>query len=231
MKARPDPLSALLRRAAAESNDTSACPDELDVARFVSHEATAEERDAFLSHAASCADCRARVADAIGALSSDELVREIAAVERSAPRVHGTRQSHALSRRRWALGGVAAAIAAVALITTQLRTPSSAELTLRDTESDRVAIAMHAVRIAGDSTRFEWAHVPGAEAYQLMVFRDDGELLASMETEDSSVTLSTRQLNGSTEAHRWKVRVRTSLDRWQSSPLVELHPDNRGEAR
>ena len=171
-----------------------------------------------VSHAASCAKCRTRVA-AIARLMNDGIVSsEINALEAS-------RRSRLpqWSRRQFTLsGGLLAAAAAAIVLLGPVRsrinpdTPPYRESALTAASAPRI-VATEITRLA-DSLR--WTSVSEADLYRVRIWNSEGTVVWSTDTRDTTVMLP-RIIRAGTQ-YMWDVSARTEWDRWVSSDLVEL---------
>jgi anti-sigma factor RsiW len=176
---------------------------ELDeVAAYVDGSVPDDVRAGIEDHLASCAGCRAEVA---------EVSRIVAAV--APPRWAG--------RSVWILA--AAAVAAVLLAlprTSQTRmAPEHREAAVTNTVAPRAVVPRGAVESA---TAFVWSAVPYADAYRVRVFDPTGTVIWESETADTIAQPPRSIVVRAGRPYYWKVEARTGFDRWASSDLVQF---------
>jgi hypothetical protein len=213
-----DPLGslrpALWLASAADSPRTEACLDDETIAALAEGALDADSRVVPLAHLVSCARCRTAVASVAKAMADPSVARALHTVE-------GGRWRRV---RRLAMIGVPVAAAAAFLL-----------LLVRPQMSDRAAVhrapAVTAasapepttpVGLVSEAAAFRWTAVPGADRYRVTLFDSrprvvyETEVIGLVAQLPDSVTLTPGA------RYLWKVEARTSIDRWESSELVEF---------
>jgi hypothetical protein len=198
---------------------SSACLDDDIIAGLADAVDREADRDS-ISHLATCAHCRARLAAVVHLLRDRSIAEE---VERLAPR----RQSGSL------IAGVLTSAAAAALAGLMLW-PEGGKIQLRRAPLQSVVrregivtatvapriVSPAVVATAGDSLR--WTTVPRADLYRVIVWNRAGAVVWQGETRDTALPLPPKFTGGGSTRYLWKVDARTGWDRWVSSALREL---------
>lgn len=198
--------------------ETPECLEELAIADFVEGRLAPEARAPVVAHLLTCARCRS-VVRATGRLLSDVAVAT--EVSRAAGSPGGRRW------RRWSLPlGVAAAAALLVLlwptsVDNRGSTPGLREPTLTSTAAP-VPIAPPPRASVARVDRLVWSSVPRAERYRLRLYDDEGSVVWTVETPDSSVALPDSVVLSPGVPYFWRVEAQTEWRRWAASDLVEF---------
>ena len=212
-----------LRQAAADlstlshPDDADASPDCLDeiaIADFVDGRLDGERRHEALSHLGGCSRCRTAVRATAQLAADPSVVNEI---------------PYARERRRtWPLVGVAAAAAAIIIVAgINVKRDTSRPVLRESAVTSAVApVTLTPRGLVGTVTRLVWSHVPGAERYRVRLHQQDGMLLWTADTPDTSLALPDSVRLSPGPRYRWRVEAQTEWRRWVASDLTsfELSP-------
>ncbi|MGD8867848.1 MAG: zf-HC2 domain-containing protein [Gemmatimonadales bacterium] len=204
---------------AGTPKDDNECLDEADLAGWVDGSLDSESRASVLSHVSNCPRCRHAAASLVGALRSDPVAPAIRELERSDV------PAHALGRRRrYRLGAVAAAIAAVLAGIVFLR-PTDLEIeeaAHRDVSPGAISLPQPIAPLGELAAveAFTWSAVSGADRYRLTVFDEEGTVVWEAETEETRLAVPTTVRFERGVQFFWKVHARVGFDRWLDSELV-----------
>jgi hypothetical protein len=194
-------------RSLERRTETPECLEEPLIADFVEGRLSPETRAPLVAHLLTCARCRSVVA-ATGRLLADETVaREI-------PRTRNRRWL------RWSLPVGLAAAAVLLLVWPR----SDADIDLREpTPTDTVALLPIGPRASvARVDRFIWSSMPDVDRYRLRLYDDEGGLLWTAESTDTTVSLPDSVRLSPRAAYSWKVEAQTDWQRWTASPLVDF---------
>jgi anti-sigma factor RsiW len=181
-----------------------------EAAAYVDGTLAANALKAIQAHLASCAECRAEVA-------------EVSSIVRTAPAKR--------SRRIWIPVAAAAALALLWVAPRAVRGP--ADPTHRE-EAVTTTVAPRPFSPRGgvdSATTFVWSSVPYATAYRIRLYDADGSLLWEQETADTVSAPPTSLGLRARTSYYWKVEAQTGFGRWTSSDLVEFVPARAGGRR
>lgn len=210
--------------------------DHLDDLAFAEVADTTHARDlddASIEHLARCERCEGALSEIV-LLMRDPFVR--AELDRDGPPsivAGGARGNRSMDTRRFrvrprriALAGLAAA--AALLLTVRLLTWHGAgaepPTVIRHATID-VARAPRLVSPLGSVGRvltLTWTSVPRADRYRVSVFDGAGQVVWEDELTDTTVTPPVGVLGQRTGELRWRVKARTSFDRWIDSDFAEF---------
>ncbi len=195
--------------------ETPECLDELAIADFVEGRLALAARAPVVAHLLTCARCRS-VVRAAGRLLSDPVV---------APQTE--RRWH-----RWSVPlGMAAAAAALLLVLWPRSVddrgpalpppPGLREPTLTSTVAPVPIIPPSRASVARVD-RLVWSSVPRAERYRVRLYDEQGSVLWTVETADTSVALPDSVVLSHGVPYFWRVEAQTEWRRWAASDLVEF---------
>jgi hypothetical protein len=213
-----DPLGslrpALWLASSADLPRTEACLDDETIAALAEGALDADSRAAALAHLVSCARCRTAVASIARALADPSVTSALRAVQ-------GGRWRRV---RRMAVIGVpvAAAAAVVLLLVRPQMSEREAVHRAPAVTATNVPEPTTPVGLVPEAAAFRWTAVPGADRYRVTLFDSrprvvyETEVIGLVAQLPDSVTL----IPGA--RYLWKVEARTSIDRWESSELVEF---------
>jgi hypothetical protein len=229
-------VAELKTRLAELARTRVAVADHLDDLAFAEVADTMHARDlddASLEHLARCEQCSGALSEIVS-LVRDPFVR--AELDRDGPLsivAGGARENRSLDTRRLrghprriALAALAAA--AGLLLTVRLlpwhRAGAEPPTVIRHATID-VARAPRLVSPLGSVSRVHaltWTSVPRADRYRVSVFDGAGQVVWEDELSDTTVTPPVGVLGRSTGELRWRVKARTSFDRWIDSEFAEF---------
>lgn len=215
--------TAVRRIARGTAREHGPCLDELSIAALAEGSAASTARTTAIEHLSQCDACRAQLADVCAALRDPALS---AAIEPLTPR-------RRTQPRTGARGGLlvtlaAAAVVAFAIGLTDVAAPGAGDPVLRDdTVTDAASRSPSTLAPLGAVTMAEarilrWSTVPGADAYRVTVFTDDGTVMSERLTADTTAAMSASAVLVPGFRYFWKVEARTSFDRWVGSGLAEF---------
>lgn len=213
-----DPLRslrpALWLASSADSSRTDACLVDETIAALAEGALDADSRAAPLAHLVSCARCRTAVASVANALADPSVTRALHMVE-------GGRWRRV---RRLAMIGVPAAAAAglVLLLGRAQMFEREAVHRAPAVSAENAPEPTTPVGSVPEAAAFRWTAVPRADRYRVTLF--DARPIVVYETEVVGLVAqlpdSVRLIPGA--RYLWKVAARISIDRWESSELVEF---------
>jgi len=189
--------------------ETPDCLDELVVADFVEGRLDSRTRAPVVAHLLICARCRS-VARAAG-----RALAEVVATTEVARRPW----------RRWSLPLGIAAAAAVALLLWPRSTDDTGDTPGLREPADTGSQAPMPIAPRASVARvdqFVWSTVPRVERYRLRLYNDEGEVLWTAETADTSVAVPDSVELAPRVTYFWKVEAQTEWQRWAASDLVEF---------
>jgi anti-sigma factor RsiW len=181
-------------------------PDE--VAAYADGTVDADVRAAIQAHLATCAECRAEVADVFGVLGTLPHSRHV-------------------GRRVWIPAAAAAAVAAILLarplphesVGRRPGAGSHREAAMTATIAPRPLAPVGVVDSAG---ALVWSPVPSADRYHARLFDADGTVLWEGEVEDTVAALPAAVAIAPGRSYYWKVEAHTGVERWAASDLVDF---------
>jgi hypothetical protein len=196
-----DAICAKERKVTAGEFERHLRPDE--VAAYADEGLPADVRAKMQAHMATCAECRAEVADVLTIVGPE-------------------RQRQRVKRQVWI---TAAAAAAVVLLLVWPRDGNQPRETQHREAPVTATVAPRAVAPIGtvdSAPSLVWSSVPYADNYRVRLFDRDGLVLWERETTDtvSSPNGALRLRAG--ESYYWRVEARTGFDRVASSDLAEF---------
>jgi hypothetical protein len=225
------------RRASLGATDGAATAhlDDFAFAEAAGASRIGELPDAVIAHLGHCEPCRREQAEIVKLLG-DPLVR--AELDRERPlslvsddaRARATRERTSHNRRpyltRIAAAGLAAAAALFITISVVRRQGSGSEgpAALRHATID-VAHASILVAPLGDVRGVDsmvWTSVPHADLYRVSIFDRRGQVVWETEVTDTTATPPVAVLERMSGELRWRVKARTSFDRWIDSDFAEF---------
>ena len=196
-----------LRATELHSPPGPACLDELGIAAAVDGTAPRES----IEHLSRCAACRTQVAHLARLVEDDSVAREVNRLE-------------ARGNLRWPplrmLAGVAAAAALVVALLPLLPATDAGDGFRDETYAGAIAPVLTAPQTsAGVLASLRWSRVQGATEYRVTVFDEEGGLVWSAETADTTVPVppDTKLVGG--VPYWWRVEARVDFDRWSASEL------------
>lgn len=229
-------VAELKTRLAELARSRVAVADHLDDLAFAEVADAARARDldnASVEHLARCERCEGALSEIVS-LMRDPFVR--AELDRDGPLsivAGGARENRSPDTRRLrghpkriALAGLAAA--AALLLTVRLLpwhgTGAEPSTVIRHATID-VARAPRLVSPLGSVSRVRaltWTSVPRADRYRVSVFDGAGQVVWEDELSDTTVMPPVGVLERRTGELRWRVKARTSFDRWIDSDFAEF---------
>jgi predicted anti-sigma-YlaC factor YlaD len=174
-----------------------------ETAAYVDGGATAAERARMEAHLATCADCRAELAD------GSRIVRSAGTARVRASRVWIPAAAAAVLALMW--------VAPRAL--RQQREPQHREAAVTMTVAPRPLLP---VGLIDTARAFVWAAVPSANSYRVRVFNAEGTLMWECETADTLAALPDTIELVAQRSYYWRVEAQTGFDRWAASELTEF---------
>lgn len=188
--------------------ETPQCLDELAIADFVEGRLTPEARAPVVTHLLTCAYCRS-VVKAAGELVAEGGI----ATAGLAPRW-----------RRWSvpLGLAAAAVVLLFLWPRSTNDTGSTPGLREPTDTGTVPVGIAPRGSVARVDRLVWSSVPRAERYRLRLYDNEGAVLWTAETTDTSVALPDSVVLAPRVTYFWKVEAQTGWRRWVASDLVEF---------
>lgn len=170
-------------------------------------------------HILTCGECRRRVTAVAGLMQSQNVAREITALE--AP-IRSNKQRWSRMHLTVTGGLLAAATATIVLLghvrsRPGLESSQYREVAITTTSAPRIVSPVIVNRLS-DSLR--WTRVPQADLYRVRIWSSEGTVIWSTETRDTAAALPPA-VHAST-SYMWDVSARTGWDRWVSSDFVEL---------
>ena len=196
------------RLRAAERYTTTApdCLDELSVAAAADGAATPRA----IEHLSRCAACRGQVAHLARLLGDAAVAREVSRLEG-----RGLRR---LPAARVLAGLAAAAVLALAVLPSLPRTDGADEF--RDVRPAASAPVLDPpLASAGGLESLRWSSVEGATQYRVTVFDEEGGLVWSSETVDTTIAFPADTALDPGTPYWWRVEARVDFDRWTASEL------------
>ena len=171
---------------------------------------TEEQRLQALDHVMDCGACR----------SEFELLRSIeqagaATAEQARPAMLQ------ISRRLAVPLALAASVLLVVIVGPRLRSPSGTDVERGTTNGITILGPPHEVAV-GISPMFAWKPVPGAQSYELEVLDEEGTVVWSAKTSETSVTTSNPSPLVPGKTYRWWVRTTTASGDQRTSAVRAL---------
>ena len=199
--------------------------DEIALAEMLDGTGDLEANCARITHVAHCSDCRAALAELEG-LVRDPSVR--AELQRPEWRARPTTVAQPTRRRSARI--VAGSLAAAALLLLGVRAMTSRGIASDDPLRLRHATISTAAAprlvaptlIAGLVDSLTWTAVPRADRYRVTLFDASGGVAWETEVSDTSVGVPREIAAMWTGQLRWRVKARTSFDRWVDSDFGEF---------
>jgi hypothetical protein len=197
----------LARVSSTTADVTEQCLTEVVLAAFVAGAADEVERTRCIEHVAACSHCAGVVASIARALATDEIAREVRAVELP-------------SARRWQRALLPLAGAAVLAL---LLTRPSAQPTHRSAPVTAFAAAtlVHPVGHVTEMPPLRWRAVPMADRYRVTLFAPEGVIYEDIVT-DTVMVLPDSVPLAAGQIYFWTVAARTGWDRWVNSEMAEF---------
>lgn len=192
--------------------ETSHCLTAHALAAFVARTATEDDRARWMEHLAGCSHCAGAVASIARALASDEIAREVRAVELP-------------NTRRWqraVLPLAGAAVLALLLARPSLSPPSLPPHRSTPVTEYPAATLIAPIGHVADMTPLRWRAVPMADRYRVTLFAAGGDVVYEDIVTDTVVTLPDSVPLRSGETYFWTVAASTGWDRWVNSEWAEF---------
>jgi hypothetical protein len=208
-----------------EEEAAVACLDEAELGVWVEGTLDSAARARALSHVAECSRCRRAATSLIETLRSESVTQAVKELEQGNFRERAGTGGLRRLPRRYRVGAVAAAIAAVVAGVVFLR-PTDLEIGEAPTHREALpgAISLpQPIAPLGELEAveaFAWSPVSGADRYRLTVFDDEGTVIWETETEEPRLAPPTSVLFETGAQFFWKVVARVGFDRWVDSELV-----------
>jgi anti-sigma factor RsiW len=176
-----------------------------EVAAYAEGVLPADVRAPLQAHMASCAACRAEVADVLAI-------------------VEPVRNRHRMRRQLWMTAAAAAAVLLVFVWPRDgidLREPQHRDAPVTATVAPRAVAPIGSVDTV---PALVWASVPYADDYRVRLFDREGSVIWERETTDTVAAPSGAVTLRAGQPYYWRVEARTGFDRVASSDLVEFIP-------
>ena len=190
------------------ANATSECLTEDALAAFVAGTAAEAERARCMEHLAECSRCAGTVASVARALATDELAREMGAVELPDPR----RWQRAL------LPLAGAAVLALLLARPSMQPPHRSSPVTEFPAATLIA----PLGYVSDMPPLRWRAVPMADRYRVTLFAADGDVIYENIVTDTVVIVPDSVPLRSGQTYFWMVAANTGWDRWVNSEWAEF---------
>jgi hypothetical protein len=228
--ARVHELSARISRMPTSPSDHL---DEFSFAEVAGATNEREIRDEAVAHLSSCEECRAALSEIASVMRDPfvcaELEREgslsIVAEGARSDRTSSMRRPH-INAGRAAIAGLAVAAAALLMVRLYPKQSSGVESStaIRHATID-AARAPRPVAPLGDVGRvgaMTWTSVPHADRYRVSIFDSGGQVVWETEVTDTTANPPNELLAHKAGDLRWRVKARTSFDRWIDSDFAEF---------
>jgi len=199
--------------------------DDIALAELLDGTGDPEANRARVTHVAQCTGCRAALAEL------EELVRDPSVrAELERPEFRARPATVVLSTRRRSARVLAGSLAAAALLLLGVRAMSSRGIASDDAPRLRHATISAAAAprlvaptlIAGLLDSLTWTAVPRADRYRVTIFDASGGVAWEVEVSDTSVGVPREIAARWSGQLRWRVKARTSFDRWVDSDFGEF---------
>jgi anti-sigma factor RsiW len=207
-----DQVAFLAGATQAEAEPGADCLGPDTIAALADSTISMEDRSAAVGHLATCARCRAELAEVCATLRD--------------PDVAATRRRSGLPRVRTLVAGLgllAAAAAAILVVAVHRQRVEPAPQLRDDALPARVPVVLAPRGGISAPPVFRWSSVPGADRYHLTVFTNDGTIVWESETVDTTITTPVTTQWHHDVNYFWKVAARTAFDRWSGSRMIEFH--------
>jgi hypothetical protein len=199
--------------------------DDIALAELLDGTGDLEANRARVAHIAHCTDCRAGLAELEG-IVRDPSVR----AELQRPEWRARPATVVLPTRRRSARVLVGSLAAAALLLFGVRAMTSRGIANDDALRLRHATISTAVAprlvtptlIAGLVDSLTWTAVPRADRYRITVFDASGGVAWEAEVSDTSVGVPREIAAKWSGQLRWRVKARTSFDRWVDSEFGEF---------
>lgn len=199
--------------------------DDIALAELLDGTGELETNRLRVTHVAQCTDCRAALAE-LEALVRDPSVR----AELQRPEWRARPGTVVLPATRRSARILAGSLAAAALLLLGVRAMTSRGIASDDTPRLRHATISTAAAprliaptvIAGLVDSLTWTAVPRADRYRVTIFDASGGVAWEAEVGDTSVGVPREIAAKWTGQLRWRVKARTSFDRWVDSEFGEF---------
>jgi len=178
-----------------------------EVVAYVDGVLVGDERARVQEHLATCAECRAEIADV------SRIVRALPSARRA-------------GRHIWIPAATAAAAAVVLLLAWPPPSHDPVRPEHRE-EAVTTTVAPSPVMPLGrvDSAAvLVWTSVPYADRYRVRLFDSNGTVIWQAEMEDTVARVPNSARLMARLSYYWKVEAHTGFDRWAASDLVEFIP-------
>ena len=203
-------VSATSVHARERTHERSQCPTEDALAGFVAGTLGEEERSRCMDHLAGCSHCAGTVASVARALATDEIAREVRAVELPASRPW---QSALLP------------LAGAAVLALILGWPSTPPHRSTPVTEFPAATLIAPVGFVSDMPPLRWRAVPMADRYRVTLFAADGDVIYEEIVTDTVVIVPDSVPVRSGQTYFWMVAASTGWDRWVDSEWAEFSPE------
>lgn len=202
--------------------------DDIALAEMLDGTGDVEAHRARVTHVAQCSDCRVALAELEGLVRDPSVRAELERPEwRTRPKIV------APPTRRRSVRIVAGSLAAAALLVLGVRAVTSRGIANGDAPLLRHATISAAAAprlvvptvIAGLVDSLTWTAVPRADRYRVTIFDASGGVAWETEVGDTSIGVPREIAARWTGQLRWRVKARTSFDRWVDSEFGEFAVD------
>jgi len=229
-RARVNELRARLARVSDRHTDHL---DDFAFAEVVDAANESEIPDSTLAHFVDCEQCRGALLE-LASLMRDPFVR--AELERGeglsvvAGGARGDRMTSMLRPRfhvsRAAVAGLAVAAAALLMVRLYPRqtagVESSTAIRHATIDAARAPRPVAPLGTVGEVSTMTWTSVPHADRYRVSIFDATGQVVWEAEVSDTTAQPPSDILAHRPGELRWRVKARTSFDRWIDSDFAEF---------
>jgi len=216
-------LEALRRTLSGTTETAPDCLDEFALAEVVGAVNDDAIDPGYRAHVAGCAACRRELEELISVVR-DPAVR----AELDRPEWSLTRAPVPTRRRpvRVMIGGLAAA--AAVLLAARLFLPRHAPAATNTYRHATIAAAaaprlLSPVGSVALLDTLSWTSVPNADRYRVSIFDSSGSIAWEDEVTDTFLVIPRESTARWAGAYRWRVKARTSFDRWVDSDFGEFN--------
>lgn len=198
--------------------------DEMALAEVLDASSDEAVNDEALAHLTACHECREELTALVALVSVPEVRAELGRPE------WRSRDARVIPVRRRAIRIAGGALAAAAVTLFAVKAVAMRERGVESATAIRhstieVAAAPRLVTPRGNVARVDtltWTAVPGADRYRVTVFDENGGTAWEGEAADTFVTVPSDVSARWSGALRWRVKARTSFDRWVDSEFGEF---------
>ena len=195
------------------------CLDELAIAQAAEGSAT----PAAIAHLSSCAYCRRQLIGLRSLLAATPVAREVGAP--------GPARRRAVAWVGLPLAAAAAAVLLLVLIPRDSGPADAGADRFRDEAFPGGAAAPSLIEprdsLPGYPAALVWSTVAGASEYRATIFDEEGAVLWTSETADTTAALPRDLPFTGRDVYWWRVEARVDFDRWIASSITAFTPGAR----